>query len=95
VITLPIATLLRGLGQAVTYTKGTAKTIQAIFIRPYESTEIGGMITQTAAPRAAVGTTDVTGVDRTATLTISAVVYKVVEVRDLGNGLTELILSKD
>ena len=94
-ITLPIETLLRGLGQSITYTKVTSKTIQAIFIRPYESTEIGGMVVQNAAPRAAVATTDVTGVDRTATLTIDGVVYKVVEPRDLGNGLTEIILSRD
>lgn len=94
-ITLPIETLLRGLGQAITYAKVTSKTIQAIFIRPYESTEIGGMVVQNAAPRAAVATTDVTGVDRTATLTIGGVVYKVVEPRDLGNGLTEIILSRD
>ncbi len=93
-ITLPVDTILRGLGIAATYTKGTAKSIRGIFIKPYQSVDIGGMIVQNAAPSLAVSTAAVTGVDRTATVAVSSVTYSVTESRDLGNGFTLLILTK-
>lgn len=94
-ITLPVDTILRGLGRAVTYTKGTAKSLNGIFLAPYQAETIGGMLVQNTAPSIVLSTAEVSGADRTATVTIGSDVYHVVEVQPLGNGLTQLVLSKD
>lgn len=94
--TIPVDTILRGLGEPVIYTRGIlVKSIQGIFIRPYTPTEIAGVVVQNSSPRVVVSTSDVTGADNTATVKRAETIYKVIEVQDQDHGITELILSKD
>lgn len=81
---------------AVTWTKGaTARTINVIWFADYQTTDIGNIVVSNAKVYAWAADSDITGIDRTVTLTKGGVVYKVIEVAPDGTGMTMITLSKD
>lgn len=80
-----------------TYTPvvGAAKEIEIIFDAPFSMTSAQGIDYQSDVPVATCRTSDVQSVTEGDTLTIDAVVLKIVDVQPDGTGITRLTLSKD
>lgn len=82
--------------QLANFDQGAVHTvIPVIFDAAYQVSNIGDIAVQNAAPRVTCKSSDVAGANHTGTITISSVVYKIVEVQPDGTGITELVLSKD
>ncbi len=96
-VTFPVDTILRHLSTGTaTITRGVSVTTAlGIFIRAHVPMEIAGILVDSASPHIVISSEAASTVDKTATVTYAGTVYKVIDVRDLGNGFTDLILSKD
>lgn len=80
---------------AATWSVGGA-TVNGIFERPYLAEDLGGEIAgiESSQPVFRCLSSDVAGVGQGQTLTIAATVWRIVEVRPDGTGVTDLVLAE-
>lgn len=89
-----------GSEESVTFTHNpgvsqVVSTIKVHFNNPYAAAKMQGLEAASSLPTALCKTSDVSTAVARDTLTISSVVYYIVDIQPDGTGLTLLILSKD
>jgi len=79
--------------QAIINTSPTPRTINVIFESPTEGVQMYETAVESDAPFLKCKTSDLSGVTRSNTVTVNAVVYKIGKIAQDGNGTSKIYLK--